>query len=159
MEEDDEEDEACDGRWRVQWRPGVRVRAAPSERAEILRIARTGDVLRSTRWRGGGADGCGWIELAEASGGGWVRAATPALGRLLTPLDDRGGGPWGKGRRSSRLRRTEAALAAARRHDVLALLARAHFLSGLPVVATEDAVALVGAAARMAAAAEGWRSG
>ena len=127
----------------VIWSPGVRVRAAPSLSAAVVGVRRTGDVVTAV-----GASG-GWVRIDD----GWVLADGDklGLGQLLRPLD--GGATHAERspyRSSEQVHRDEATLRALRRHPAVKLLAAEHFGGGLPLIASEDATALLGSGAEAA---------
>ena len=148
------------GTYLVTWQPGVFVRAAPSRYSPVVGIRRARCLISACRR-------CGdWIEIASAARGagtldesGWVLTCADGsgLGRLVVPQGGLVGGAaaggggaamasrgWEQGRSALELNGVEAAVRGWKRHAMLSLLRREHTLRGLPIVATEDACALLG---------------
>jgi len=135
----------------VAWTPGVRVRAEPSLSARVLGLRRSHTLVQSRR-RLDTEEG-EWVEIEPADAtsdggvGGWVLANGDAVGygRLLTPAGEHAAThEWCCGRTALQLQSFENVLRTWRSHPLLKLLCKEHALRALPLVATEDACALLG---------------
>ena len=138
----------------VGWSPGVYVRAEPRLDARPIGVRRAGTLVRAKCMWGP------WIEVGPAAdspdtpsyggrgAGGWMLADGDAIGcgRMLSPCGEGAREhKWQHGRDARTMLGFENALAAWKQHPMLSVLRTEHALRGLPMVATEDACALLGA--------------
>ena len=135
--------------YQVVWRPGVRVRSRPSLRAPAVGWRRAGTVVRTTH------QCAGWVQIEAIAGApngqdGWMLADGDGLGfgRVITPMAPHATGhEWTCGRDADMLADLERVLRTWQGHPALRLLREEHVIRGLPLVATEDACALLGSGA------------
>lgn len=126
-----EVEEDHDVEYRVVHQPAVRVRSAPSTDARVVAVVRAGKRVRALRKVGE------WVQTDA----GWLltNGDSLGLGQLLAPtvVDC-------SGRSAATLEQTETELRKMRRHPALELILHEHTLRGLPLVASDDACALLG---------------